>query len=132
MELSKNMRGAFSESCAATWLIGEGYEVYQQVGLCLVDLLAYHVEERRIVRVEVKSATRHVTKGGETRFYWSTRDDQMVHVDVFLVVTDDGRVFDATALKSPIKSSRLDDPTMRTGIAHSGKRLVRNAEGNKL
>lgn len=123
--LSKQMRGAFSEAAATTWLIAEGYQVYQQVGLCLVDLLAYHVDDRRVVRVEVKSATRHVIASGETRFYWSTRENQMDHVDLFLVVTDDGRVFDATGIESPIKSSTLDDPVASTGVKGRGQHLGR-------
>jgi Holliday junction resolvase-like predicted endonuclease len=146
-KVKKKQRGDWSEVLAVAWLMERGYEVYAPFGEGLIDLIAYETEIRTMIRVEVKTAQPHVTKGGELRFYWRQRDVQMEHVDMLLVVTHDGTVIDATGITSPISSSLLvpegDKGHVRVGtvmdvIDHSsrrkgaGRRPVMDDHGNRI
>ena len=124
-----------SESLAAAWLIAQGWEVYQQVGQCKVDLLAHRPDTGELIRVEVKTASNHRTVNGESRFYWSERDAQTALADMFLVVSRDGRVFDATGLSSPlvdvseplVKPVKVKKPKGKKPV----RRSVLDADGNR-
>ena len=120
MDLSKKQRGAFNEARAVAWMIGHGFEVFIQFGEGVIDLVGYKPSEGHVVRCEVKTAQPHTTKAGDLRWYWRTRRDQMLHVDMLICVTADGRVFNATATESPVRDVEVE---MWDGGITEGERM---------
>ena len=130
LRMRKYQRGAFSEAMAVGWLLKEGYQVFVQFGVNSVDLVAYRTHDQRLVRVEVKTAKRHMVKrDGEERFYWTLREAQMDHADMLIVVTDDGRAFDATDVTSPVSAGEIGAPVGKQ--AHHERLGILDEHGNK-
>lgn len=147
-KVSKKQRGDWSEVLCVAWLMERGYEVYHPFGEGMIDLVAYQVDERRLVRVEVKTAQPHYTKDGDLRYYWKERFTQMTHADLLLIATYEGLVVDVTGVKSPVSAATLvpdPDGHLKVGsveeiVDHSSrrkgkgvaKRPVLDAEGNRI
>ena len=130
-KMNKNMKGALGESLGAAWLILQGWQVFQQVGVTTVDMMAYKPETKERLTVEVKTATRRVAAAGDVRFYWQLREGQFEHCDMLIVVTDDGRVFDATLIESPVRAVELGEPMMVRPKVERLASSILDEHGNK-